>query len=491
MFRNQVRRGGGATGPGARSREARDLRPAPRRPCRALHAPPAAAAGLIPAARPPPPRRARRAAVRHGRHDMEPAGAPVPGRVRDGGGEAGQLRRGPHGEGVAWARSVEGGARRGVRGGAYGGGAQQRRGGARRARCAARMQAPPRPRWASATWGARRLQRTAPGKAATPAAPRFARRPTAARARARALAPAAKNQSKTHAVLATLKRAQNELSSYQRKIFKIDDHMGIAISGLTADGRVLCKYMRNECLNHRCGARAPRACGRRCRGGPVQLAAAAAAARQWPQRLQGRSRWVARRGRQRHSSCPRPTPRHNTPHPSPRATATYMSRPCPSAASCARCAAARGRDVPDWSSPRAPARPPPRIHTPALTRPPRPVPPPPPPKVADKHQVCTQRSWKRPYGVGLLVAGHDQRGPHLYNTCPSGNYWEYKAMAIGARSQVGSRRGTGRVPGGSVRASAPPRPAAGPPARPLAWALPAPHQPPSPPVNKPGLQDLP
>jgi hypothetical protein len=58
-------------------------------------------------------------------------------------------------------------------------------------------------------------------------------------------------------------------------------------------------------------------------------------------------------------------------------------------------------------------------------------------QVADKHQVCTQRSWKRPYGVGLLVAGHDARGPHLYNTCPSGNYWEYKAMAIGARSQVG------------------------------------------------------
>ncbi|KIY94994.1 20S proteasome subunit alpha 6, partial [Monoraphidium neglectum] len=51
--------------------------------------------------------------------------------------------------------------------------------------------------------------------------------------------------SKSHAVLATLKRAQNELSSYQRKIFKIDDHMGIAISGLTADGRVLCRYMRN------------------------------------------------------------------------------------------------------------------------------------------------------------------------------------------------------------------------------------------------------
>jgi 20S proteasome subunit alpha 6 len=50
--------------------------------------------------------------------------------------------------------------------------------------------------------------------------------------------------------------------------------------------------------------------------------------------------------------------------------------------------------------------------------------------------VCTIRSWKRPYGVGLLVAGYDTKGPHLYNTCPSGNYYEYKATAIGARSQV-------------------------------------------------------
>jgi hypothetical protein len=59
-------------------------------------------------------------------------------------------------------------------------------------------------------------------------------------------------------------------------------------------------------------------------------------------------------------------------------------------------------------------------------------------QVADKHQVCTQRSWKRPFGVGMLVGGYDKTGPHLYNTCPSGNYDEYKAMAIGARSQVGS-----------------------------------------------------
>lgn len=61
-------------------------------------------------------------------------------------------------------------------------------------------------------------------------------------------------QSNTHVVLATLKRAQNDMSSYQRKMFKVDDHMGIAIAGLTADGRVLCKYMRNESINHRWAA---------------------------------------------------------------------------------------------------------------------------------------------------------------------------------------------------------------------------------------------
>lgn len=61
-------------------------------------------------------------------------------------------------------------------------------------------------------------------------------------------------QSDTHVVLATLKRSESELSSFQKKVFKVDDHMGMAISGLTSDGRVLCKYMRNECLNHRWAA---------------------------------------------------------------------------------------------------------------------------------------------------------------------------------------------------------------------------------------------
>eukprot|EP00854_Cymbomonas_tetramitiformis_P005989 gene5990-7198_t len=129
-------------------------------------------------------------------------------------------------------------------------------------------------------------------------------------------------KSKKYVVLATLKRAASELSAYQRKVFKIDDHMGIAISGLTADGRVLSRYMRRECINHSFVYDSPLSVGR------LVL------------------------------------------------------------------------------------------------------------QVADKAQVCTQRSWKRPYGVGLLVGGYDKTGPHLYYNCPSGNYYEYKAHAMGARSQA-------------------------------------------------------
>jgi len=128
-------------------------------------------------------------------------------------------------------------------------------------------------------------------------------------------------KSKTHAIVVVLKRASSELGSHQKKIFKIDEHMGIAIAGLTADARVLCKYMRNECINHKFVF-----------DSPIQL-----------------ERLVL--------------------------------------------------------------------------------------QVADKSQVHTQRYGRRPYGVGLLVVGYDQTGTHLYETCPSGNYFDYKAMAIGARSQ--------------------------------------------------------
>jgi 20S proteasome subunit alpha 6 len=48
-------------------------------------------------------------------------------------------------------------------------------------------------------------------------------------------------RSNEYVVLAGLKRSNNELASYQKKLYKIDDHMGIGMSGLTADGRSLVK----------------------------------------------------------------------------------------------------------------------------------------------------------------------------------------------------------------------------------------------------------
>jgi len=122
-------------------------------------------------------------------------------------------------------------------------------------------------------------------------------------------------------VLAAINRAPSELSSYQKKIFKIDDHMGIAIAGLTADARSLARYMRTECLNHKYVYGTDMTTGRLVEG------------------------------------------------------------------------------------------------------------------VADKHQQCTQSYVRRPYGVGLLVAGYDKTGPHLFETSPSGTYLEYYAMAIGSRAQ--------------------------------------------------------
>jgi len=104
-------------------------------------------------------------------------------------------------------------------------------------------------------------------------------------------------------------------------VFDIDDHMGIAMAGLTADGRHLCKFMRSECLNY----------------------------------------WYT----------------YDSHHPTERLVN----------------------------------------------------------KIAKKAQIKTNHPSKRPFGVGLLVGAIDDTGAHLFETCPSGNYYEYAAMAIGARSQ--------------------------------------------------------
>jgi len=130
-------------------------------------------------------------------------------------------------------------------------------------------------------------------------------------------------KSKSHVVLGALKRSVSELSSHQKKLLEIDDHICMGIAGLTADARSLAKYMRNECLNHKY-----------VYGSPI-------------------------------------TP------------AVIMG------------------------------------------------------DLADKHQRTTQTYVRRPFGVGLLVAGVDPQfqTPHLYQTCPSGNMYEFYASAIGARSQ--------------------------------------------------------
>lgn len=58
-------------------------------------------------------------------------------------------------------------------------------------------------------------------------------------------------RSKTHVVLCGLKSTMDEtLGYYQEKLFPISNHMGLGISGLTPDGRLIHKYLKNECLNY-------------------------------------------------------------------------------------------------------------------------------------------------------------------------------------------------------------------------------------------------
>ncbi|KIV98974.1 uncharacterized protein PV09_09302 [Verruconis gallopava] len=128
--------------------------------------------------------------------------------------------------------------------------------------------------------------------------------------------------SKTHAVLAALKRNAEELSSYQKKIIEIDSHYGIALAGLASDARVLSNFMKQQSLASRL---------------------------------------------------------------------TY-SRPIPLT---------------------------------EITQ-----------RIGDRAQRNTQEYGRRPYGVGLLIAGVDAKGPHLFEFQPSGVTIEMLASAIGARSQM-------------------------------------------------------
>ena len=46
-------------------------------------------------------------------------------------------------------------------------------------------------------------------------------------------------------------------------------------------------------------------------------------------------------------------------------------------------------------------------------------------------QICTQSAGLRPFGVSILVAGIDRDGPKLFETDPTGIYFQYQATAIG------------------------------------------------------------
>jgi len=48
------------------------------------------------------------------------------------------------------------------------------------------------------------------------------------------------------------------------------------------------------------------------------------------------------------------------------------------------------------------------------------------------YEGSKRKPMARPYGVALLIAGVDERGPQLFQTDPSGTYFEWKARAIGS-----------------------------------------------------------
>jgi proteasome alpha subunit len=51
--------------------------------------------------------------------------------------------------------------------------------------------------------------------------------------------------------------------------------------------------------------------------------------------------------------------------------------------------------------------------------------------LANLEQMCTQSGGLRPFGVSLLIAGADETGVKLFETDPTGIYFQYKATAIG------------------------------------------------------------
>jgi proteasome alpha subunit len=51
--------------------------------------------------------------------------------------------------------------------------------------------------------------------------------------------------------------------------------------------------------------------------------------------------------------------------------------------------------------------------------------------MCDLKQICTQSGGLRPFGVSLIVGGIDNHKPKLYETDPTGIFFQYNATAIG------------------------------------------------------------
>lgn len=51
--------------------------------------------------------------------------------------------------------------------------------------------------------------------------------------------------------------------------------------------------------------------------------------------------------------------------------------------------------------------------------------------ICDLKQICTQSGGLRPFGVSLLITGIDNNGPCLYETDPTGIFFQYYAAVIG------------------------------------------------------------
>lgn len=55
--------------------------------------------------------------------------------------------------------------------------------------------------------------------------------------------------------------------------------------------------------------------------------------------------------------------------------------------------------------------------------------------IADKKQMFTQYGGARPFGVAVLLGGVHKGKPHLYTSDVTGNYFAYKANAIGENDE--------------------------------------------------------